>query len=78
MLNQDYYVREKLRELEREQLTHLSLQPPASPPPPPLPVIGALARGAGRLLRRTGEGLESWAGRPAVDEKPMRVERSAR
>lgn len=76
MLNQDYYVREKLRELEREQLTHLSLQSPAVPRP--LPVIGALARGAGRLLRRTGEGLESWAELPAVDDKPMRVERSAR
>jgi hypothetical protein len=27
MLNQDYYVREKLRELEQQRLTHLSRQP---------------------------------------------------
>jgi hypothetical protein len=72
MLNQDYYVREKLRELERHQLTHLSLQ---ARPDARAPVISPVVRGTGRLLRRLGEGLESWAGH---EPEPMRPARHPR
>ena len=73
MLNHEHYVREKLHELEREQLTRLSLQ--ARPAPRRRPVIGPALRGTGRLLRRMGEGLESWGGQ---EPDPMRLEREAR
>ncbi len=72
MLNQDYYVREKLREFEQQQLTHLSLQAPDSAR---APVISPVVRGAGRLLRRLGEGLEAWAGH---ETEPMQLERKPR
>jgi hypothetical protein len=74
MLNQDYYVREKLRELEREQLTRLSLRATAGPHR--APVISPVVRGTGRLLRRLGEGLESWGGHES--EPPMQLERKPR
>jgi hypothetical protein len=51
----DPYVSEKLRELEAERARRASLGPQ------PTPVLGPLARAAGRALRRMGEGLESWA-----------------
>jgi hypothetical protein len=71
MLHQDYYVREKLRELEQQQLTRLSLQAvPAHGRPA---VISPFVRGTGRLLRRLGEGLESWAGH---EPEPMHLERN--
>ena len=70
MLNHDYYVREKLREFEQEQLTRLSLQAAAAPHR--APVINPFVRGTGRLLRRLGEGLESWAGR---EPEAMQLER---
>ena len=73
MLNQDYYVREKLRELEQQHLTHLSLQAAATPHR--APIISPVARGAGRLLRRLGEGLESWAGH---EPEPMHLGRKPR
>jgi len=55
----DPYVSEKLRELEAERAHR------ASPRPAPTPMLGPLARAAGRALRRMGEGLESWAN-PAI------------
>ena len=55
------YVSEKLRELDAERARR------APPPPLPTPVLGSLARAAGRALRWMGEGLESWA-TPAVPE----------
>ncbi len=73
MLNQDYYVREKLRELEQQQLTHLSLL--ARPDSVRAPVINPFVRGTGRLLRRLGEGLESWAG---SEPEPMHPARDPR
>ena len=57
----DPYVTEKLRELDIE------LTRRAPPRPAPSPVLGPLARAAGRVLRRMGEGLESWAN-PTVPE----------
>ena len=57
----DPYVTEKLRELDIE------LTRRAPPRPAPSPVLGPLARAAGRALRRMGEGLESWAN-PTVPE----------
>ena len=74
MLNQDYYVREKLRELEQQQLTRLSLQ--ARPDSARAPVISPFVRGTGRLLRRIGEGLESWGGHEP--EPPMKLKRNPR
>jgi hypothetical protein len=58
MLNQDYYVREKLRELESEQPRRLALRVEV-PHPKQTPVIGPVIRGTGRLLRRMGESLAS-------------------
>jgi hypothetical protein len=74
MLNHDYYVREKLRQFEQEQLTRLALRA-GGPHPRPTPMIGPVIRGAGRLLRRMGEGLESWA---SHEPEPMELEREAR
>jgi len=73
MLNHDFYVREKLREFEQEQVTRLSLQAAAAPHR--TPVITPFVRGTGRLLRRLGEGLESWA---SHEPEPMELEREAR
>ncbi len=73
MLNQDFYVREKLREFERTQTTLLSRRPDSAPRR--APVIGPAARRTGRLLRRLGEGLESWAGR---EPETMRLRRNPR
>lgn len=70
MLDQDIYVREKLHELEQQQLTHRSLQ--AATAPRRAPVISPVVRGTGRLLRRLGEGLESWGGH---EPEPMQLER---
>ena len=59
----DPYVTEKLRELD------IDLARRAPPRPAPSPVLGPLARAAGRALRRMGEGLESWAApTPTVPE----------
>ncbi len=73
MLNQDLYVREKLRAFEQEQLTHVVVRPLRGANRPP--VISPVARGTGRLLRRLGEGLESWGGH---EPEPMRLERNPR
>ena len=55
----DPYVTDKLRELEAERARR------APPRPQPAPIMGPLARAAGRALCRIGEGLESWAAPPA-------------
>jgi hypothetical protein len=54
---QHVYVWEKLRELERERpaVSHM----PGKPQTPR--VAAGVVRMTGRLLRRLGEGLESWA-----------------
>lgn len=55
----DYYVAEKLREMEAARR-----RGSAAPPPPssePRPRLRPLVRLTGRTLRRLGEGLESWA-----------------
>lgn len=72
MLHQDYYVREKLRDLQRTQTTPLSRRPGSAPRS--APVIGPVVRGTGRFLHRLGAGLESWAGH---DPEPMRLGRSS-
>jgi len=59
----DLYVSEKLRKLEVER----ARRAPPRPPSTPSPVLGPLVRAAGKVLRRAGEGLESWAA-PAVPE----------
>lgn len=53
----DLYVREKLRELDAERARRALPHPSLTP----VPMVGLLARAAGRVLRRVGEGLESWA-----------------
>jgi len=67
----DPYVTEKLRELDIE------LTRRAPPRPAPSPVLGPLAHAAGRVLRRVGEGLESWAA-PAIPESDGARLRAAR
>ena len=51
----DLYVVNKVRGLEAERVQRAPLRSQ------PAPVVGPLARVAGRALRRIGEGLESWA-----------------
>ncbi|HET8943255.1 MAG TPA: hypothetical protein VFO59_00590 [Dehalococcoidia bacterium] len=68
MLHQDYYVREKLRDLERAQVTVLSRRPDSAPRD--APVIGPVVRRTGRLLHRLGAGLESWGCR---EPEPMHL-----
>jgi len=62
------YTIEKIRALEQERMSKL---PPNSEPQRPRrkPVFGPLAAGAGRTLRRLGEGLESWGTVPAPDDR---------
>jgi phage FluMu protein gp41 len=75
MLEHEYYVRQKLRELEQDQLlaqmTAARLKVAKGGPPLVSPVV----RGTGRLLRRLGEGLEGWAGH---EPEPMRLGREPR
>jgi hypothetical protein len=68
---QEIYVAEKLRELE--QLDAKRHQPFVEPPRRPKPVVGPVALRAGRMLRRFGEGLESW-GAPPGAERPRGVQ----
>jgi hypothetical protein len=67
---QEYYVREKLRELSEMDLAAAAGRPrleTARNGRPP--VFGPVARVAGRMLRRAGEGLEMWASpRPGEPE----------
>jgi hypothetical protein len=65
----NFYVHEKLRELEAEQLEKRHR---ADPPASRRPLFGALAAVTGRTLRRAGEGLESWAA-PAAQEPDSRI-----
>jgi hypothetical protein len=55
------YTFEKLQELERERLAKT---PHFEPPKRRRKPIFGLAAGAGRALRRVGEGLESWGAAP--------------
>lgn len=52
----DIYASQKLRQLEDERRRHGSERPR----PDRKPVLGPVARRAGRALRRIGEGLEAW------------------
>lgn len=63
----DIYVNEKLRELQKldAKNTH---RPPVQPPRRSKPVLGPIARRAGRALRRFGEGLESWGAPPPAEQ----------
>ena len=63
----DPYVTEKLRELD------IDLARRAPPRPAPSPVLGPLARAAGRALRRVGEGLESWSNPTAPESDAARL-----
>jgi hypothetical protein len=58
------YVSEKLRELEDEA----ARRTPERPLPNRKPVLGPVARRAGRALRRIGEGLEAWGSAPPARE----------
>ena len=64
---QHIYVAEKLREI---QMIQAAQRPPdGEPPRKAKPVIGPVARRAGRALRRFGEGLESWGAPPPQPER---------
>jgi hypothetical protein len=60
----DIYVSDKLRELEAERTRRV----PETPPPNRKPVLGPMARRAGRALKRIGEGLEAWGSSPPARE----------
>ena len=64
------YTIQKLQELERERLSKLPSA--VADKPRSKPIFGPLATGAGRTLRRLGEGLESW-GAPPQREADGRV-----
>lgn len=57
------YTFEKLHEFEQERLTGEAKRP--RPEKQRRTVFGPLAAGAGRRLRRLGEGLERWGAAPA-------------
>lgn len=57
------YTFEKLRQFEEERLGKMRT-PPETPKPRRKTIFGPLAAGAGRALRRAGEGLESWGAPP--------------
>ena len=59
MLSHHVYVNEKLREL-RELKFKSGPRLTEERPGKHKPVVGVIARKAGRALRRIGEGLESW------------------
>jgi hypothetical protein len=61
----DIYVSDKLRELEGERARRAA----EMPPPDKKPVLGPLARRAGRALKRIGEGLEAWGTTPPARER---------
>ena len=67
------YAIEKVRQLESERNAKRQL-PPEPEKPRRKPIFGPLAAGAGRTLRRVGEGLESWAN-PPVPEREQRATR---
>ena len=60
----EFYVREKLRELEAERASRSLLQ--ARPASETKLTLRPLVRGAGRALRWIGGGLESWGTSPAA------------
>ena len=67
------YAIEKVRQLDAELSARKQL-PPEPEKSRRKPVFGPLAAGAGRTLRRVGEGLESWANPPLPDceQRPSR------
>ena len=71
----NFYVHEKLRELDAEQLkNNLYIEPVRHSRPS---LFGYFAAGAGRILRRAGERLESWA-QPETECEPQLVRRTTR
>lgn len=68
------YVFEKIRELDAEELNRRPFVEVVTPRRPT--VFGVVAAVAGRALRRTGEGLESWA-TPCANEHDHRLARRA-
>jgi hypothetical protein len=58
---QHQYVSEKLRELDKDKRERFYREPKQKPKP----IVGPVARRAGKALRRFGEGLEAW-GSPAT------------
>lgn len=65
---QHVYVWEKLRELEAKRPAgHQMPEKPRTPR-----VAAGVVRMTGRLLRRMGEGLESWAAPSQPEQRPER------
>ena len=68
------YAIEKVKQLESELNAKKQQLPLDSEKPRRKPIFGPLAAGAGRTLRRVGEGLESWAN-PPLPECDQQVRR---
>lgn len=66
------YTHQKLMDLERERLARVSNREHdlEQVETPRKSVFGPLAAGAGRALRRVGEGLESWGAPPPRSSEP--------
>jgi hypothetical protein len=60
------YAEEKTAQIERERLERI---PYFEPPRRRKRALGPLAGGAGRVLQRVGEGLESWGASQRRDSK---------
>jgi len=71
----NFYAQEKIKELESELKNTLYFEAPA---PKRRPIVGGLAAGAGRLLRRAGAGLESWSTHPSAEHETSFHQHSAR
>lgn len=66
------YTIEKVHQLESELKAQRHNAPDAATPRRK-PIFGVLAAGAGRTLRRVGEGLESWANPPSDCEQQRKT-----
>jgi hypothetical protein len=74
----NFYVEEKLKELERERaFRNKDVVYTDARSPRRRPVVGGVVATAGRILQRMGSGLEGWGSPPDGDE-PRLVRRLLR
>jgi hypothetical protein len=74
MTMMNFYAHEKTAQIEQERLASLPEVAFDVPCREPI-IIGPLAAGAGRALRRVGEGLESWGADPPAEHDHPQAQR---